>query len=478
MIFVAWLLTALIANAVNEYNIKIDIKLSFSEESYNTSHPLQLTLTLEQNRYFCEIIPDSNTQYYKCVANKLESTQDEENYLEISYDSPFRVYINNIKIFVVDKNDEYYYEFSKFCVPKVYNYVLKFPYGQAILSTLRHGDCEQIFIQDNDGDIKYHFQKFGNIGIGSSSLFSYHKLTFQDNIQQHKNEKKMEVVILPPPLKEFALKTTDLSKDVNPQTKDPVKFSVVWFNKYYECIVHPLEPNTTYSCFVNNTDITSVCDVDPKYYGTFSIIVDKGELTTNSLVMDHLYAVDIANSYFGFNAFCISPGLQHNSAVCGGRIDVNRDVVKCDGFVGYHERSGDLIKCDRSGIDVDSFWKYALRYDFVEDLYLHQNETRQSLVYSAVWHQHDTQHFCYDYMAIKKEDISTIGSVTIEMDKIDGFETRLQWIESTIDDIQRNVTYLREIENTRKPQSVSPTTASTTKYPTPSPSQPPIIPGM
>lgn len=150
--------------------------------------------------------------------------------------------------------------------------------------------------------------------------------------------------------------------------------------------------NTTYSCQVNNKSITKLCNINPKYFGKFMIIVDKGEFTMDSLVMDLLYVVDIGNTHYKINSFCISPGLRRDSAVCGEFIDINNHTDTCKGYF-KNQGTQDLLRCDSTGVDTDYFWKYKLHYHFPDDFFLYQNKSTEAMVSSGVWGPDDQ---CYE----------------------------------------------------------------------------------
>lgn len=72
-----------------------------------------------------------------------------------------------IKIWITLSNgDEFHYEFERFCVSHLYNYILGFPYGSSLITKYRQGLCKQIIAKDANGDIRYRYQAFGDIAIG------------------------------------------------------------------------------------------------------------------------------------------------------------------------------------------------------------------------------------------------------------------------------------------------------------------------
>eukprot|EP01084_Bolivina_argentea_P245325 410752_1 len=363
-------------------NITVDLTIIFDQsDSFDPLHPISINLSWKSIGYSCnDIFLKQSITNYQCNATQIDSiTASTDDHIEIMYNSFSRIFIDQIVMWDVEENKKnVYYNITQFCVPRKYNYILQ-PTGQSILTTKRLNRCN-MSLRGNTHE--YSFQKFDNIAIGAKSKFIYHKINFIENIQNFGN-KSVEAVTFPAELEQISIKITDLSKDGNPQTKDPIFISVIWFNKYYKCILYPTQPNETYSCNVNDIS-TEICDIKSSYYGKFNIIIEKNENLKDSLVIDHIYITDITNTYYGIDSFCIPLGLLLNSQVCGQQHHMKQITDVCDDYFDY-DKSNVLTKCDRACIDSDYCWKNKLDYKFPIDVFLHPNESRGAKITSGVF---------------------------------------------------------------------------------------------
>eukprot|EP01084_Bolivina_argentea_P141765 249096_1 len=333
--------------------------------------------------YNCTIYPNITSFTHECSLKNNNTIISHSNLstpkIEVWFNSTKRILIDNIKIY---ENEDQYFEINEFCVPEQYEFL------QYNITKIRKDQCFNQLTPNK------YLRQYNNLFIGQQSHIIQHTFLLPIPL----NYSNVEAFVIPPSIKEIWIHVSQkYDKYQNPQTQFPIKISLWWYNKFYQCTMYPKNPNTTYKCIVYSDDI-SVCDINDmnsKHFGEFVLLMEKEANNHDALRIDRITVIDITDTFYGIEHFCVSNDDAEKASICKYKI-----MNQCKGFLGTNINidknslpiiPNTFIDCNTSCIDSDGCGYNKLYFYFVNNLYKLHNQYAQSRIFPTI---NDTTEHC------------------------------------------------------------------------------------